>query len=178
MKKIFMTLCVALVTLSASAQKGENSIGVHALYGTDAGNIGFGVKYQNSITDAIRLEAVGDYYLKTDGFSMFDVNVNGHYLFPLSDKFTVYPLVGINYTSWKQESLIDYEFGEELNEWLGENANEKYDVDIKDSSIGLNIGGGIQYKLSDKVRIGAELKYQTISGASTAVIGAGVTFTL
>ena len=163
-----MTLCVALVTLSASAQKGENSIGVHALYGTDAGNIGFGVKYQNSITDAIRLEAVGDYYLKTDGFSMFDVNVNGHYLFPLSDKFTVYPLVGINYTSWKQESFIS--FGEEHSD---------YDIDIKDTSIGLNIGGGIQYKLTDKIRIGAELKYQTISGSlSTVIIGAGVTYTL
>lgn len=173
-----MTLCAALITLGASAQKGEQNVGAHVLYGTDASNIGIGVKYQNNITDAIRLEAVGNYYLKTDGFSMFDVNVNGHYLFPLSDKLTVYPLVGINYTHWKQESFIDFEFGEEWSEWLGEDANEKYDVDIKDSSIGLNIGGGVQYKLSDKVRIGAELKYQTISGASTAVIGAGVTFTL
>ena len=160
-----MTLCVALITLGASAQKGEQNVGAHVLYGTDASNIGLGVKYQNNITDAIRLEAVGDYYLKTDGFSMFDVNVNGHYLFPLSDKVTVYPLVGINYTSWKQESFISY--GEEHG-----------GLDIKDSSIGLNIGGGIQYKLTDKIRIGAELKYQTISGASTAVIGAGVTFTL
>lgn len=168
MKKIFMTLCIALVTLGASAQKGEQNVGAHVLYGTDAGNIGFGVKYQNSITDAIRLEAVGDYYLKTDGFSMFDVNVNGHYLFPLSDKFTVYPLVGINYTSWKQENAVSF--------------GEKYkddNIDIKDTSIGLNIGGGIQYKLTDKIRIGAELKYQTISGAmSTVIIGAGVTYTL
>lgn len=168
MKKIFMTLCVALITLGASAQKGEQNIGAHVLYGTDASNIGLGVKYQNNITDAIRLEAVGDYYLKTDGFSMFDVNVNGHYLFPLSDKVTVYPLVGINYTSWKQESAISY--GEEHSD---------YNIDIKDTSIGLNIGGGIQYKLTDKIRIGAELKYQTISAArSTVVIGAGVTFTL
>ena len=168
MKKIFMTLCVALITLGASAQKGEQNIGAHVLYGTDASNIGLGVKYQNNITDAIRLEAVGDYYLKTDGFSMFDVNVNGHYLFPLSDKVTVYPLVGINYTSWKQEVSIPY----------SEDYEPGIDLDIKDTSIGLNIGGGVQYKLTDKIRIGAELKYQTISGASTAVIGAGVTYTL
>lgn len=43
-------------------------------------NIGLGVKYQYNITDAIRLEGVGNYYLKTDGFSMWDINVNGHYL--------------------------------------------------------------------------------------------------
>ena len=163
-----MTLCVALITLGASAQKGEQNVGAHVLYGTDASNIGLGVKYQNNITDAIRLEAVGDYYLKTDGFSMFDVNVNGHYLFPLSEKVTAYPLVGINYTSWKQESFIS--FGEEFKD---------DNIDIKDTSIGLNIGGGIQYKLTGKIRIGAELKYQTISGSlSTVIIGAGVTYTL
>ena len=161
-----MTLCVALITLGASAQKGEQNVGAHVLYGTDASNIGIGVKYQNNITDVIRLEAVGDYYLKTDGFSMFDVNVNGHYLFPLSDKVIAYPLVGINYTSWKQDYI---EYGDEEEHWSPE---------VKDSSIGLNLGGGIQYKLTDKIRMGAELKYQTISGASTAVIGVGVTFTL
>ena len=158
-----MTLCVALITLGASAQKGEQNVGAHVLYGTDAGNIGFGVKYQKNITDAIRLEAVGDYYLKSDGVSMFDVDINGHYLFPLSDKITAYPLVGINYTDWKEDRYI-----------------EVTDVEFEYASVGfgLNLGGGIQYKLTDKIRIGAELKYQTISGASTAVVGAGITFTL
>ena len=135
MKKLLMTLCVALIALGASAQeKGEQSIGAHVLYGTDVGNIGFGVKYQNCITDAIRLEAVGDYYLKTDGFSMFDVNVNGHYLFPLSDKVTVYPLVGINYTSWKQDGFISVD--EDYKDYWYENGGT--DGEMKDSSIGLN----------------------------------------
>lgn len=159
-------MCAMLVSIGAFAQKGEKNVGAHVLYGTDAKNIGLGVKYQQNITDIIRLEAVGDYYLKTDGFTMFDVNVNGHYLFPLSDKVTAYPLVGINYTHWKQDWEVEYD-GIEMD--FG---------GFKDSSIGLNIGGGIQYKLTDKIRIGAELKYQTISGASTAVIGAGITYTL
>lgn len=68
MKKLFLVLCVAFVSLSASAQKGEHNIGAQVLYGTDASNFGIGVKYQYNITDAIRLEAVGDYYLETDGF--------------------------------------------------------------------------------------------------------------
>ena len=161
-------MCAVLVSVGAFAQKGEQNIGAHVLYGTDMKNIGIGAKYQRNVTDAIRLEVVGDYYLKTDGFTMFDVNVNGHYLFPLSDKVIAYPLVGVNYTSWKQE----FEWDEE----------DIYYLDVlsesKASSIGLNIGGGIQYKLTDKIRIGAELKYQTISGFNTAVIGAGITYTL
>lgn len=167
MKKIFLAICVALISLNVSAQKGEQNIGAHVLYGTDATNIGLGLKYQMNVTDAIRLEAVGDYYLKKDGFSMYDVNLNGHYLFPLSTKWTVYPLVGVNYTHWSSGS-IDFETG----------IDETTTVDIKDSSIGLNVGGGIQYQLSDKIRVGAELKYQTISGANTAVVGVGVTFKL
>ena len=174
MKKLFLTLCVVLVSVGALAQKGEQAVGAHVLYGTDAQDIGCGAKDQYNVTDNIRLEAVGDYYLKTDGFSMFDVNVNGHYLFNLSDKVTVYPLVGINYTSWKQENIIEFD-NEEIEDY-------PYDMDVsnelKDSSIGFNIGGGIQYKLSDRIRIGAELKYQTVSGANTAIIGAGITFTL
>lgn len=169
MKRIFLVFCVALVSIAASAQKGEHNIGAQVLYGTDASNFGVGVKYQYNVTNAIRLEAVGDYYFETDGFSMFDVNVNGHYLFHFS-KFTVYPLVGINFTHWKQNIpsiLVEGDYGE----YGG-------DTDIKDSSIGLNIGGGVQYRLTDKFRIGAEIKYQTVSGASTAVIGLGVTYTL
>lgn len=177
MKKILAIAYMALISLGASAQINEQNIGAHVLYGTDASNIGFGVKYQYNITDAIRLEAVGDYYLKKDGFSMFDVNVNGHYLFPLSDKLTVYPLVGINYTHWKQEGVISFELDDDDYLYYYDD-EEDSDVDAKDSSIGLNIGGGIQYKLTDKIRIGAELKYQTISGANTAVVGVGVTFTL
>lgn len=162
-------MCIALVSLNASAQKGEQNIGVHVLYGTDAKNIGLGAKYQYNVTDAVRLEAVGDYYLKKEGFSMFDINLNAHYLFPVSDKVTLYPLVGINYTSWKQDDYIDLGDYESDGESNG---------DISDSSIGLNIGGGVQYKLTNHIRIGAELKYQTITGYNSAIIGIGATFTL
>lgn len=94
MKKLFLTICVVFACFSVSAQKGEHNIGAQVLYGTDASNFGIGVKYQYNILDNICLEAVGDYYFKSDGFLMFDININGHYLFHFS-KFTLYPFVGI-----------------------------------------------------------------------------------
>ena len=174
MKKLFITICVTLASIGAFAQKGEHNIGAQILYGTDASNIGFGLKYQYNITDAIRLEAVGDYYLKTDGFSMYDININGQYLFHLSDKFTIYPFVGINYTHWEQDMFAD----SDIDEWFEEETGEKMEASFKDSSIGFNIGGGVQYNLTSKLRIGAEIKYQTVSGANTAVISAGITYAL
>ena len=160
MKKYFLIIFAALISLGASAQKGEQNIGAHVLFGTDMSNFGIGAKYQYNVTNAIRLEGVADYYLKTDHFSMFDVNINGHYLFHFN-KFTVYPFIGINYTHW------NWDFDDEPGIEGG-----------GDGSIGFNIGGGAQYNLTDRLRIGAEIKYQTISGLNTAIIGVGVTYSL
>ena len=105
---------------------------------------------------------------------MYDLNVNGHYLFPLSNKVTIYPLVGINYTHWKVSDVFEPIHSDwwDDDDWWGD------DDDVKDGSLGLNIGGGIQYNVNEKVRIGAELKYQSISGYSTPVLGFGITTTL
>ena len=64
MKKYFLIIFAALISLGASAQKGEQNIGAHVLFGTDMSNFGIGAKYQYNVTNAIRLEGVADYYLK------------------------------------------------------------------------------------------------------------------
>lgn len=167
MKKIIITIFMALISVGAFAQEGELNVGAHLLYGTDIEQLGFGARFQYNVTDAIRLEVVGDYFPESDDWSMLDINLNGHYLFHFADKFIAYPLVGINYTrvtvDWSDlnDGYFFDDFGKE-----------------SDGSIGVNIGGGIQYNLTDKLRIGAELKYQTISGWNTPMIGFGVTYTL
>jgi len=167
MKKLIITICLALFTIGASAQKGEKNIGAHVLYGTGIEQFGFGAKFQYNVTDAIRLEAVGDYFPESEDWSMFDINLNGHYLFHFANKFTAYPLVGINYTrvTIDASDLNDGVIFDDLGKESG-------------GSLGFNIGGGIQYNLTDKLRIGAELKYQTISGWNTPMIGVGLTYTL
>ena len=99
MKKLFLMLCVALVSVGAFAQKGEQRVGLNLNYGTEISNVGLGAKYQYGITDAIRIEGSLDYFFKKDGASMWDINVNAHYLFPFAEKFAVYPLVGLTYTN-------------------------------------------------------------------------------
>lgn len=167
MKRLLTIVSVILVSLGAFAQKGEKNIGAHVLYGTEIEQFGLGAKFQYNVTDAIRLEAVGDYFPESDDWSMFDINLNGHYLFHFANKFIAYPLVGINYTRVTVD-LSDLNDGY-IYEDLGKES---------DGSIGFNIGGGIQYNLTDKLRIGAELKYQTISGWNTPMIGIGLTYTL
>lgn len=95
-------MCVALAGgLCASAQKGDIAAGLNVGYGTEIKNIGIGIKGQYNITDAIRAEAGFDYFLEKDGLSMWDINLNVHYLFNVHEKIKVYPLAGITYTNWK-----------------------------------------------------------------------------
>ena len=41
-----------------------------------------------------------NYFFKNDGLSMFDINANIHYLFPIASNISLYPLAGFTYTNW------------------------------------------------------------------------------
>ena len=184
MKKILLTLCVALVSTCSFAQKGEQKIGLNLSYGTEISNIGLGAKYQYGITDAIRLEGSFDYFFKKDNLSMWDINVNAHYLFPISEKFKVYPLVGLTYTNWKCK--LDWESSNEdysgAGLFSGENDHNFWADDSEGSSssstgkFGVNLGGGIQYDINTKWTANFEVKYQLISDYNQAVFGIGIAY--
>ena len=173
MKKLLMTLCVAMISVVAFAQKGDKAVGVNLSYGTEISNLGFGVKGQYVLTNEIRLEAGFDYFLKKDGMSMWDVNVNAHYLFPITDKIKVYPLAGLTYTNWKVSMGVD-DINEDLKNSLGDDYNEvKSDSEGK---FGVNLGGGIQYDINSRWAVNFELKYQLISKFNQAVFGIGIAY--
>lgn len=175
MKKLLVLMSfLALGMGSAYAQKGEKAVGVNLGYGTEISNLGIGAKFQYGITDAIRAEASFDYFLKKDFVSMWDVNVNVHYLFPLSDKFKVYPLVGLTYTNWKLDGFdISYGFDdEELSDY-----DDEYSVESSNTGkFGVNLGAGAEYSITPKLAINFEVKYQLISDFNQAVFGVGVAY--
>ena len=74
MKKLFLTLCVALFSVGAFAQeKGDMAVGASFNYNTDASMVGIGARYQYFIIDNLRCDAEFAYYLKKDGVSMFTI---------------------------------------------------------------------------------------------------------
>lgn len=160
MKKIIFAIVFALMGISASAQKGDIAAGLNLSYGTEINFMGIGAKGQYGITDAIRTEASFDYFLKKDGLSMWDVNLNVHYLFPLTEKLKVYPLAGFTFTNWTMT------WGEE----------EYYWDDFSESYFGLNLGAGLQYDLTDKLALNVEAKYQLVNLFDQLVLGVGVSY--
>ena len=169
MKKLFLTLTVALVSLCSYAQKGEKAVGINLSYGTEISNIGIGVKGQYNFTDAIRAEASFDYFLKKDGLKMWDINVNAHYLFPVSNKIKVYPLVGVTYSNWST-TYTAYSYPSSTGQETSE------EVSSSTGKFGVNLGGGASYDITDNLVLNAEVKYQLISNFNQAVFGIGIAY--
>lgn len=178
MKKYILALIISLVSVCSFAQvKGDKAVGLNISYGTEISNIGIGVKGQYNFTDAIRAEAAFDYFLKKDGMSMWDINLNAHYLFPVAEKIKVYPLVGLTYTNWKL-SFSDDDVSMSEYPWSNEYSNGGEDSDDSSSTgkFGVNLGCGVSYDITDKLAINAEVKYQLISDFNQAVFSVGVAY--
>lgn len=162
MKKLFVTMLVVLVSMSAMAQDKKYGVGFNLLYGTEIKNVGFGVKGQYYATDVVRLEANAGYYMKNSNYDgddysmkMWDVNVVGHYLVDVTGgnkTAFVYPLAGVGITNWVHSVI---------------NTKTKFTI---------NLGAGFEYEVAEDFAINAEAKYQIIDKFNQAVFSVGAVY--
>lgn len=188
MKKFLLTVCLALAGLSSFAQeKGDMSVGLNLGVapsiesGMSNTNLGVGVKFRYQVTSPIRLEANLDYWLKAKGLDVLDFSVNAHYLFKVSDKINVYPVVGIGYARVGGGTFNDSSFDDSDLYDYGRSSNNPLE-DMEDSSSGsfnrmlINAGVGADYALTDKISVGAEVKFQYIKDFNRVPINIGITY--
>lgn len=151
MKKLMILISMMFFIMgSAFAQKGIQAFGVNLGYGSEIESASIGVKYQYNITNNIRLEPSANYFFEKRGIDMFDFNANAHYLIPTENNIRLYPLAGLTFTRW--------DFGKVANR------------------LGLNIGGGADFDVSDNLFVNFELKYQIIKDLDQAVFNVGLTY--
>ncbi|MEQ6166711.1 MULTISPECIES: porin family protein [unclassified Ekhidna] len=172
MKKLLFTVAlVTLVAFTTTAQdQGEMRIGGGLALGTKAAideggskaGIGINVGGEYFVTDIISIAPSFTYFfpssveffgqeLKSQASSL---NIDGRYYFGDSD-MQLYGLAGIG-------------VGFASAEANGEKAS--------DSKVGLNIGGGLNYPLSDGMFLNGQIKYNT--PYEQLVINAGVLFNI
>ena len=168
MKKLFILILAAVCSLSTvNAQtKGDMAAGINfgmgfgydeiTYDGESFNNISIGAKFQYNVLDKLRLEPSFNYYLEKDHISMWDFMVNAHYLFPaLNNKVNFYPLAGIGMYGTK----VSYG-----------------GFSSSDSDFALDFGGGAEYKLTDQISVGAELKYYIVPDMSHLCFNIGATY--
>lgn len=196
MKRLLLTFCICMATIvGVSAQeKGDMAVGLNLGVapclesGASCTNFGIGAKFQYNVTTPIRLEADLDYWFKAKGIDVFDVSANVHYLFSLSEKLKLYPLVGIGYAHLGGGVSVDFddEAMKELGDLLGsidKSYGDEYNDALEEANGStsankflFNVGIGAQFALNDRLSVGAEIKYQYIKDFSRLPINIGVTY--
>ena len=89
---------------------------------------------------------------------MWDLSVNAHWLFPVAPQITVYPLAGLG--------ILGSSYSIDLGPFG--------DYGGSDSEVGFNLGGGVDFNLTDKLFLNAELKYKIGNTWDRLLLSAGV----
>lgn len=191
MKSLVCTIVMMCTCVGAKAQDSENALGVNFGYMMGAEgvcNFGIGVKYDRFLSEGLRLELGGMYYFKgrasnsgdypvapatmEDDYKSrgkdcdwFDLNLNAHYLFNISDQFKMYPIFGftgmIGKTSFKWE---DKKIAESALPMIDSKNQAKINKSYSDNHLrfGVNLGAGAQYNVTDDFGITLEAKYKIL----------------
>ena len=159
MKKLIVLFSMMFFIMgSAFAQQGIQAAGVHLTYGTEIESFGIGVKYQYNISNNIRLEPSMNYFFENNGVDQFDLNANVHYLFPMASNVRVYPLAGLTFARW--------DFGDRYGGLFSRYVTR----------LGVNLGGGAEMDITDKLMLNFEMKYQFVSDLDQAIFNVGIAY--
>ncbi len=155
MKKLFLVALLAIISIGAYAQKGQGNqqLGFNIGYAFDSENATLGVDYRYNITDAIRFNPGVTYFTKNDGLSAWAIDMNLHYVVPLGDSFSFYPLAGLDLSFWK--------FGHK-------------DYSDNATRFGANIGLGGEFYATSLLTVGVDLKYNIIKDFDQAMFAVRV----
>lgn len=150
MKKVILLFLLVVMATSGYAQKGKTSAGFTLGYGFDRENVIAGLDFRYNITNEVRLAPSLSHYIKKDGLSAWAIDMNAHYVFPLTDMFAFYPVGGVGLTLW------DHKWGGSANRF------------------GLNVGLGGELYATKEITVGLEMKYSIVSDYDQAVVGVRV----
>ncbi|MDR2385257.1 MAG: outer membrane beta-barrel protein [Tannerella sp.] len=175
MRKLFLlSVCIAVFISTSFSQinyageKGVSSVGITAGYAVDNNAFAAGFDFRYNILDHVRLAPSVMYILGSDSLnysSKWYVNVDAHYLLRVTNTTTVYPIAGIGLSVWQLKSQIIYRPNEETEESGEEGEDSENGEFVGGESTtskirtGLNIGVGVEKRLTRDIILGAEFKY-------------------
>ena len=152
-RKCITALALAGVAVCGSAQESnhEKTVGLTAGY-VGHNNSGLaGIEFTYRFSSHFRLAPQALYAFRHHEEDALIINLNAQVPFSLGGGWEIYPLAGINYTSWNFH-------GSKLE------ARDDADVTSRINRFGLNAGGGIGLTLSPTLRIGAEAQWAFVKG--------------
>lgn len=161
------------------AQEHKNAVGFNLAYakgGKGISNFGIGVKYDYSLSEALRVEPSFIFYFDNDKISQKDASINFHYLFNLDaeEKFHLYPIFGFSTLFGHERNVakIDKQGNPVYKDGVLQTENDSF------FRFGCNLGVGVQYDITDDFGLVGECRYKIAKdfGQTAIAVGCVVTF--
>ena len=172
MKKIITLICVAIMGIgcaSAQADKGNFAVGANVVYGSWIKNAGVGLRFQYTPINNVRAELGMNYFFQKDYVNMWDLNLNAEYLIGLFEhKLYLYPIVGLSYAQANADN-------KKLNKDFEHLLEEEIEIE-SDKAFGLNLGAGIEYRLTERVGVTLEYRHSIMKDIDQGVVGIGANY--
>ena len=153
-KSILFALVAIMAVLGARAEKGDLSIAAQFNYASRNSMAGFGSQLQYEAFTNVRIAPEFMYYLKNDGLTAYNFNVNVHYVIPTGSTFAIYPMAGFSYANFKSDYSTE-----------------------STSRCGGNIGIGAQYRIQENLHFFTEERFQILKNWNQSVTLLGIKYT-
>lgn len=164
MKKSIFTLFAVFMCLASYAQGFDQTklrVGAGFMYGSEINSAAFVVKGVYAFADQWEGSVSFNRFFEKDYSTWSVIDLDGHYVHQLQDRLSLYGLAGMAINFWKVH-IPEQSFG------------NGYSFPAQTHSgthIGLNIGGGVNYALTEQFSFAPEARF-TISEGSFLRIGA------
>lgn len=155
-KYIFIAILAVATVFGAYAESGDIAVGAEFAYASKNSMAGLGLQVQIEPITNWRFAPEFMYYFKNDGLSAYNVNLNFHYVIPTSTTFSIYPLVGFSFASFKADGILE---------------------DVTENRCGANIGMGAQYQIKERLHFFTEERFQILKDFNQSVTCLGLKYT-
>lgn len=153
---------VCLAGLPARAERGEKTFGPRIGFASRNTSATGGLVFTYAFSDHFRIAPSVDIIFRNKNRDGMCVNIDAQFPFAFEGgRMSFYPLAGIGYTSWGQHNF-DYESNK--------------DVTSHQNGLGLNLGGGFEYRCSNTLKLSIEARYNIIRHNPGAFIAAGIAY--
>ncbi len=146
-----MLMSAVSLPLSASAQKGEKTLGFAGGYASHNNGGYADIYFQYTFSKHVRIAPELGYIFRHQGKSAFECSVDMQFPFRVERAIHVYPLAGLTFNNW------NYSHG-----------------DHSASHAGFDFGGGFDINLTTSMKLTIQAKYSLMNDTSGAFVGMGL----
>lgn len=175
MKRLFVAfICIVACCMSTNAKIktdfGTFAFGATANYGTSGtyNHGGAGLKLQKFFGDEFRGSIFVDYFFKQNNASFIEFGTDFNYVFALTPKMGVYPILGLGYSIMKLNNVIEKPAGVDI-------LPDDYSDD-SEGNLNFDLGVGYEYYFTPTLKGFAEAKYRYVKNYDRTLLQVEVAY--